>query len=75
MRDKNSRICKSIFVILVVTILTLAVLTPGIAGKSNFNANNFGKKVVQNKLRFIRLFNNMLGRILSNRPRLLQQGY
>jgi hypothetical protein len=59
---------------LVASILFLAILTPIISSKSNIESSSNEEKKTKNRIGFVRILNNILGRILSNRPKLLPSG-
>ena len=73
MKEKK-RLCKSILVMSVVMILTISILAPGIAGKSLIKSENNEKRIFQGNQRGVNFINNLLGRIMSNRLRLLPTG-
>ena len=57
MKEKK-RFSKSILVMLVVSILLLAVLTPVISSKSNIESINTENKTKKNRIGFVKLLNS-----------------
>jgi hypothetical protein len=74
MKYKITRFCKNIFVMLIIIFLALATLTPGIISKTTNDIKNNENKILKNRPGFAQLLNNLLGRLISNRPGLIKTG-
>lgn len=74
MKYQTNRFCKNIFVILIIATLSLTALTPGILGKTNDKSYRNENKVIKSRPGFVSLYNNILGKIISNRPKLISTG-
>ena len=74
MKYKTNRFCKKIFVILIIATLSFVTLTPGILGKTNNDTYGYEKKILKNRLGFVNLYNSILGKIITNKPKLISTG-